>query len=145
MSAEHAPHVVEQTSHRFSLGRRREAAAPPSSTPVVTHIGDTAVDPHLVAEPVDGLAALESGVLKFAARLTDPDGAPLGGATVLFTISVAARTPVKCAAVTDDNGRAHAESTLPLGLFDHGALEFRVGFAGAPPLYWPVSVAGKIV
>lgn len=103
------------------------------------------VDPILTAEPLNAVAGLESGTLTFAARLTAPDGAPIGGATVLFTISVAARTSVKCAAVTGNNGMAHAESMLPLGLFDREPVEFRIGFAGAPPMYWPVSVAGTIV
>jgi len=110
-----------------------------------TNLAGVAVDPVLVAEPLDAHAALESGLLTFAARLTTPGGAPIGGATVLFTMSVAARTSVKCAAVTGENGVAHAESMLPVGLFDRGQVEFRIGFAGAPPMYWPISVTGRIV
>ena len=117
-----------------------------SAAPVVTHIGGTAVDPVLVAAPLDGMHSLDSGLLQFSARLTAPaDGRPIPGATILFTISAAARTSVKCAAVTDDDGVARAESMLPDGLFSRGPVEFRVGFAGAPPQYWPVSVAGEIV
>ena len=144
MSADQLPHAAP-TTPRISWPLRRAVVVPDAQLPSVTHIGGTAVDPVLVAEPVDGLAALESGFLRFSARLTDPDGAPLGGATVLFTISVAARTTVKCAAVTDDDGVAHTESTLPDGLFERSPIEFRVGFAGAPPLYWPISVTGEIV
>ena len=88
---------------------------------------------------------MATGVLRFGARLTAPNGSPLSGATVLFTIAHAARTTVKCAALTDSDGVARAESRVPLGLFDRGAVEFRVGFAGAPPYYWPISVAGQFV
>jgi hypothetical protein len=143
MSAEQVPHNPD-TSSRFSWPRRRGASLPPA--PIVTHLAGTAVDPRLVAAPLDGLAAIEDGVLKFSARLTAPaDDLPVSGATILFTISLAARTTVKCAAVTDEDGVARTESTLPAGLFDGGPVEFRVGFAGAPPHYWPASVAGEIV
>lgn len=111
---------------------------------MATHLPG-AVDPILSAEPLDTAAALASGTLRFTARLTAPDGAPIDAATVLFTISVAARTSVKCAAMTGADGVARAESMLPLGLFDREPIEFRIGFAGAPPKYWPVSVAGRLV
>jgi len=116
-----------------------------SAEQVVAQLAAKAVDPNLSAQPLDVPAALESGVLRFAAQLTAPDGAPIGGATVLFMISVAARMTVKCAAVTGGDGIARAESMLPVGLLDRGPLEFRIGFAGAPPMYWPISIAGRLV
>lgn len=142
MSAEQLPQN-ESGAPRFSWPRRQVETV--ATTSVVTNIGGTAVDPRLAAEPLDALAAFESGMLRFGATLSAPDGTPLAGETVLFTIAHGARTTVKCAAVTDADGVAFTESRVPAGLFDRGPIDFRVGFAGAPPRYWPVSVAGKIV
>ena len=144
MSAEQLP-PGEGNVSRFPWSRRRAAASPAPASPVVTHIGGTAVDPVLVANPVRVNEALASGTLQFVARLHSPAGEPLVGETVLFTIAHAARTTVKCAAITDHEGVARAQSMVPLGLFDRGPIEFRVGFAGAPPRFWPISITGQLV
>ena len=137
-----------RTSTRFSWPRRQPATThrPRPSAPVLVHPASRTVDPQLVAAALDSSAAIDRGVVAFSATLTSPvDGAPIADAMVLFQVSLAARTTIKCQAVTDASGVARTESTLPAGLFDRGIVEYRVSFAGAPPLYWPVAVAGEIV
>ena len=112
--------------------------------PLISPMPD-AVDPQLVAATLDSSAAAACGTVTFAARLTSPlDGSPIADAMVLFQVSLAARTTIKCQAITDADGVARTESTLPVGLFDGGAVEYRVSYSGGPPRYWPVSVAGEI-
>ena len=141
---------VRQTGDRsrFPWTRRQSTTSHRSrpATPIAAQPAPHAVDPLLVAAPLDSAAAIERGVVAFAATLTSPvDGAPIAGATVLFQVSVAARTAIKCQAITDAAGVARTESTLPPGLLDRQPIEYRVSFTGAPPAYWPVSVAGTIV
>jgi hypothetical protein len=135
-----------RTSTRFAWARRQPATAhrPRPTTPLISPIPN-AVDPHLVAAALDSSAAIERGIVAFSATLTSPrDGGPIADAMVLFQVSLAARTTIKCQAITGVDGVARTESTLPAGLFDGGAVEYRVSYAGAPPSYWPVSVSGEI-
>ena len=135
-------------SSRFSWPRR-QSPTPHQARPVPpieARSAPNAVDPRLVAAPLDSADAIERGLVSFAATLTSPvDGEPIPDATVLFQVNVAARTTIKCQAVTDADGIARTESTLPAGLFDRDPVEYRVSFTGAPPAYWPVAVSGSII
>ena len=146
MSAEQARPVGGRLS-RFPWSRQQPATAhrPRPTQVAYAQPAPHAVDPVLVAEPIDSSRAIECGRVAFAATLTSPaTGEPIGDATVLFQVSLAARTTIKCQAITGVDGVARTESTLPSGLFDSGLVEYRVSFTGAPPAYWPVSVAGEI-
>jgi hypothetical protein len=51
--------------------------------------------------------------IKLTATVTDPDGRPLAGADVTFTLSIPGIRTVTFEAKTNDNGRASYETTIP--------------------------------
>lgn len=53
--------------------------------------------------------------IRLTATVDDPDGAPLAGARVTFTLSIPGINTITSDAVTDANGRAVWETTIPKG------------------------------
>jgi hypothetical protein len=54
-------------------------------------------------------------VIKLTVNVDDPDGKPLEGARVTFTLTIPGVRPVTSNATTDENGRATFETTIPAG------------------------------
>jgi hypothetical protein len=52
------------------------------------------------------------GSLQLTVRVTDPDGAPLAGATATFTLQIPGLQPISGTVVTDDGGRASFTTSL---------------------------------
>ena len=50
--------------------------------------------------------------LQLTVRVTDPDGAPLAGATATFTLQIPGLQPISGTVVTDSNGRASFTTSL---------------------------------
>jgi hypothetical protein len=53
--------------------------------------------------------------IKLTVNVDDPDGKPLEGAQITFTLTIPGVRPVTSSAVTDSNGRATFETTIPKG------------------------------
>lgn len=53
--------------------------------------------------------------IKLTVNVDDPDGKPLIGARITFTLAIPGVRPVTSGATTDENGRATFETTIPAG------------------------------
>ena len=53
--------------------------------------------------------------IKLSATVTDPDGNPLAGADVTFTLSIRGIRTVTAETKTDANGKASYQTTIPKG------------------------------
>jgi hypothetical protein len=53
--------------------------------------------------------------IKLTVNVDDPDGKPLEGARITFTLTIPGVRPVTSSAVTDENGRATFETRIPKG------------------------------
>lgn len=58
--------------------------------------------------------------IKLTVLVDDPDGKPLAGARITFTLAIPGVRPVTSSATSDENGRATFETTIPEGA-DRGA------------------------
>jgi hypothetical protein len=58
--------------------------------------------------------------IKLTVLVDDPDGKPLVGARITFTLAIPGVRPVTSSATSDENGHATFETTIPKGA-DRGA------------------------